>query len=65
MTLTARGVPCGDYHAVVLLSAGLLRQPVSLREKGQVLKLDLSYLQADEPTVEQMPPIPMQVHVPH
>lgn len=50
-TLTARAVPCGDYVAEVLLRSGLLRQPVSVREKAQPLRLDLSFLQGDEPVL--------------
>lgn len=48
-SLTARAVPCGDYVAEALLRSGLLRQPVSVREKAQPLRLDLSLLQGDEP----------------
>jgi protocatechuate 3,4-dioxygenase beta subunit len=50
-TLTARAVPCGDYVAEVLLRSGLLRQPVSVHEKAQPLRLDLSFLQGDEPVL--------------
>jgi hypothetical protein len=50
-TLTARAVPCGDYVVEALLRSGLVRQPVSVREKAQPLRLDLSFLQGDEPVL--------------
>ncbi len=47
-SVSARAVPCGDYVAVALLRVGLVRQPVSVREKAQPLALDLSRLVVDD-----------------